>query len=71
MTRSGFVGLAVIVAMVLAALLDGLSIFVYGYFQGREAMHYEARATAVAAGVRFLRGVGDVSISPGSSPRVR
>ena len=49
--------LAVIVAMVLAALLDGLSIFVYGYFQGREAMHYEARATAVAAGVRGAGGI--------------
>jgi O-antigen/teichoic acid export membrane protein len=49
--------LAVIVAMVLAALLDGLSIFVYGYFQGREAMHYEARATAIAAGVRGAGGI--------------
>lgn len=49
--------LAVIVAMVLAALLDGLSIFVYGYFQGREAMEYEARATALAAGVRGVGGI--------------
>ncbi len=55
--------LAVIVAMVLAALLDGLSMFVYGYFQGREAMQYEARATAIAAGVR---GGGGIAIAVAS-----
>jgi O-antigen/teichoic acid export membrane protein len=48
---------AVIAAVVLATLVDGFSMFVYGYFQGREAMGFEARATTLAAIVRALGGI--------------
>lgn len=47
----------VIAAVVLATLVDGFSMFVYGYFQGREAMGFEARATTLAAIVRALGGI--------------
>jgi O-antigen/teichoic acid export membrane protein len=49
--------LAVIAAVVLATLVDGFSMFVYGYFQGREAMGFEARATTLASIVRALGGI--------------
>lgn len=48
---------AVIAAVVLATLIDGFSMFVYGYFQGREAMGFEARATTLAAIVRAVGGI--------------
>ena len=49
--------LLVLVAMVLAALLDGFSMFVYGYFQGRERMGYEAWAVAAAAVAKAVGGI--------------
>ena len=48
---------AVVAVMVLATLLDGVSMFAYGYFQGREAMTFEARQTARAAVVRAAGGI--------------
>jgi O-antigen/teichoic acid export membrane protein len=45
--------------VVLAALLDGSSAMVYGYFRGRETMGYEATATTVAA---LVRGVGGIAL---------
>jgi O-antigen/teichoic acid export membrane protein len=50
----------VIVFVVLAALLDGCSATVYGYFRGRETMGYEATATTVAA---LVRGVGGIALA--------
>lgn len=50
---------AAVILVVLAAMLaDGVSAFVYGYFQGREQMSFEARATALAA---LLRGLGGIA----------
>lgn len=44
----------VVTVMVLASLVDGVSMFVYAYFQGRETMGFEASATAGAAMVRAV-----------------
>ncbi|MEJ7784527.1 MAG: flippase [Solirubrobacteraceae bacterium] len=51
---------AVIAVTVLACLADGVSMFVYAYFQGREAMAFEARSTAGAA---IVRAVGAMIIA--------
>jgi O-antigen/teichoic acid export membrane protein len=51
---------AVLAVMVLAALVDGWSLFAYGYFQGREAMGFEARATAAAA---LVRSAGAIALA--------
>lgn len=48
----------VIVFIVLAALVDGCSATVYGYFRGRETMGYEASATTAAA---LVRGAGAIA----------
>jgi O-antigen/teichoic acid export membrane protein len=49
---------AAAVVVVLASMLaDGVSAFAYGYFQGREQMGFEARATALAA---LARGSGGI-----------
>lgn len=54
----GTPGQAAIVAVVLtSALADGISTFVYGYFQGREQMGFEARWTVTAALLRSLGGI--------------
>lgn len=50
----------VIDLIVLAALLDGCSAMVYGYFRGRERMGYEATATTVAA---LARGLGGIALA--------
>lgn len=47
----------VIAVLMLAVLLDGVSMFAYAYFQGREAMGFEARTTAAAALVRSLGAI--------------
>jgi O-antigen/teichoic acid export membrane protein len=51
--------LALIAVMVLAALVDGWSMFAYGYFQGREAMGVEARTTTFSA---LARGGGAITL---------
>ena len=51
---------AVIVVVLASMLADGVSAFVYGYFQGREQMRFEARSTALAALVRGLGGIACV-----------
>ena len=55
--------LLVLVAMVLAALLDSFSMFTYGYFQGRERMGFEARATAATA---LAKSVGGIALALGT-----
>ena len=52
--------IAVVVLMVASMSADGLSSFVYGYFQGRERMGFEAGSTALAAMVRGLGGIACV-----------
>lgn len=48
---------AIIVIVLASTLADGTSAFVYGYFQGREQMGFEARWTALAALLRSLGGI--------------
>lgn len=50
-------GAAVIVVVLASMLADGTSAYVYGYFQGREQMAFEARATVLAALARGLGGI--------------
>lgn len=52
--------LLVVTVMVVAAMLDGWSIFVYCYLQGRESMGVEARTTAVAG---IVRACGAIAIA--------
>ena len=52
--------LAVIAALVLATLIDGYSGLGYAYFQGREAMAFEARLTATTA---IVRSVGAMALA--------
>lgn len=49
---------AVIVLVLVAALADGLSLFVFGYFRGRERMGLEGKLTAGSSLVRSLVGIG-------------
>jgi O-antigen/teichoic acid export membrane protein len=51
---------AVIVVVLASMLADGTSAFVYGYFQGREQMAFEARVTVLAALARGLGGIACV-----------
>ncbi len=65
------VELAVVIsALVAAALVDGGSIFVYAYFQGREAMDFEARATTLAAVLRASGGIVLVLVTGDLGPVV-
>jgi O-antigen/teichoic acid export membrane protein len=48
---------AATVVVIGSMLVDGMSSFVYGYFQGRERMDFEARWTAIAALVRSVGGI--------------
>lgn len=48
---------AVIVIVVAAMLADGISSYVYSYFQGREQMGFQARATVAAALARSIGGI--------------
>ena len=48
---------AIVVIVLTSALADGISTFVYGYFQGREQMGFEARWTVTAALLRSLGGI--------------
>lgn len=51
-------GRAVLVVVVLGAVLvDGISQFIFGYFQGRERMGVEARFTVLSSLARALGGV--------------
>lgn len=47
----------IIAVLVLAVLMDGISVFAYAYFQGRETMSFEAKSTALAGFVRSLGGI--------------
>jgi O-antigen/teichoic acid export membrane protein len=61
MALSGATGAATVIILVIASMLaDGVTGFVYGYFQGRERMGFEARSTAVAALVRSVGGIACV-----------
>jgi O-antigen/teichoic acid export membrane protein len=51
---------AVIVVVLASMLADGVSAFVFGYFQGREQMAFEARVTVLAALARGLGGIACV-----------
>ena len=53
---------AVIIALVAATLADGTSAFVYGYFQGREQMGFQARWIAGAALARTLGGICCIAV---------
>lgn len=55
--------LVIVGAMVLAAMFDGWSLFVYCYFQGRESMAFEARATAIAG---IARATGAIVLALGT-----
>lgn len=58
---SGATDAATVIILVIASMLaDGMTGFVYGYFQGRERMGFEARTTAVAALVRSIGGIACV-----------
>ena len=48
---------AAVSLVLLAALADGMSQFVYGYFQGREQMGFEALTTSAVALLRTVGGV--------------
>lgn len=47
----------IVVVIVASMLVDGISSYVYGYFQGREQMGFEARWTALVAIVRSVGGI--------------
>jgi O-antigen/teichoic acid export membrane protein len=51
---------AVIIVVLASMLADGVSGFVFGYFQGRERMSFEASSTVLAAAVRGLGGIACV-----------
>lgn len=50
--------IAVVLLVLVAALADGLSLFVFGYFRGRESMGFEGKLTAGSSLARSLVGVG-------------
>ena len=52
--------LVLVTALLVAAMLDGWSLFVFCYFQGRESMGYEARATTAAA---LVRAAGAIALA--------
>lgn len=48
---------AIVIAVVASMLADGVSAFVYGYFQGRERMALQARLTVLGGIARSLGGI--------------
>lgn len=51
---------AITVGIVVSLLADGVSAYVYGYFQGRERMALQARLTVLAGFARSLGGIACV-----------
>jgi len=50
--------IAIVLLVLVAALADGLSLFVFGYFRGRERMGLEGKLTAGSSLARSLVGIG-------------